>query len=218
MEKVCPPHCNTSMYCVYTVRGKTDGWALFDEFLGRAEQNENGWMIHHFTAWRRLSHHLPVEAGHRCDDLATSVHSLIYRSFVVLFLLFLFVPIPSCILRNAQHFGSSNGTNGTGLSLYFVPTFTMEMPGGWRTTFHTIQKRRASEVPRTTQRQVQRGSRCFYKWRKRNGLQISETSGLPGVPNVKTAPARNLGWQFNSRFRFSRLHARKFRILQQFFQ
>lgn len=119
MEKVCPPHCNTSMYCVYIVRGKTDGWALFDEFLGRAEQNENGWMIHHFTAWRRLSHHLPVEAGHRCDDLATSVHSLIYRSFVVLFLLFLFVPIPSCILRNAQHFGSSNGT---GLSLYFVPT------------------------------------------------------------------------------------------------
>lgn len=43
-------------------------------------------------------------------------------------------------------------------------------------------------------------------------------SGLPGVPNVKTAPARNLGCQFNSRFRFSRLHARKFRILQQFFQ
>lgn len=50
---------------------------------------------------------------------------------------------------------------------------SMEMPGGWRTTFHTIQKRRASEVPRTTQRQVQRGSRGFHKWRKRNGLQIS---------------------------------------------
>lgn len=57
--------------------------------------------------------------------------------------------------------------------IVFCAHLTMEMPGGWRTTFHTIQKRRASEVPRTTQRQVQRGSCCFYKWRKRNGLQIS---------------------------------------------
>ena len=64
--------------------------------------------------------------------------------------------------------------------------FSMRMHSGWRTTFHTIQKRRASEVPRTTQRQVSQMSRqhqlgaaildeYHHQWQK---LILSPTSNL----------------------------------------